>query len=108
MKVANATVEYINNQLRAYNGKCATLRLKDVLNAGMTTKTTDVTGEQAHARYTLTFRTSPGGAVFQAAVEWLGVKVRTDSDILRLNEYRSHAGCIKHIIHKKWCYCLRT
>ena len=106
-EVANATVEYLNTQLRIYNGKCATLRLTDVLDAGMTTKTTAVTNEQ-HTYYALTFRTSPGDAVFQAAVEWLGEEVRTDSDILRLNAYQSHAGCVEHIIHKKWCYCVRT
>jgi len=90
-----------------YNGECATLRLTDVLNAGMTTKKAAVTDEE-NTYYALTFRTTPGDAVFQAAVEWLGVNVRTDSDILRLNEYQFHAGCIEHIIHKKWCYCVGT
>ena len=97
----------MNTQLRVYNGKCATLRLTEVLNAGMTTKKAAVTDEES-TYYALTFRTNPGDAVFQAAVEWLGVEVRTDSDILRLNEYQSHAGCIEHIIHKKWCYCVGT
>ena len=105
--VANATVEYMNNQLMVYNNTCATLRLKDVLNAGMTKKTTAITSEQ-RVYYTITFRTTPGVAVFQAAVEWLGVEVRTDGDVLRLNSYQPHAGCIHHIIHKKWCYCVGT
>ena len=90
-----------------YNNSCATLSLKAVLNAGMTNKTTAVTAEQ-HVYYTLTFQTTPGDAVFQAAVEWLGLEVRTDSDILRLNSYRQQAGCIHHIVHKKWCYCVGT
>jgi len=105
--VATATVEYINTQLSVYNNKCAPLRLRTVINAGMTTRTAAVTAQQ-HIYYTLTFRTTPGNAVFQAAVESLGVEVRTDSDILRLNAYRQHAGCIQHIIHKKWCYCVGT
>jgi len=107
LKVAKATVEYMNSQLKVFNDTCATLRLKDVLNAGMTTKTAVVTDEQ-QSYYTLTFRTSPGDAVFQGAVEWLGAQVRTDSDILRLNSYRLHAGCIEHVIYKKWCYCVGT
>ena len=107
MKVATATVEYMNSELKVYNDACATLRLKDVLNAGMTTKTAALTDEQ-HTYYALTFRTSPGDAVFQAAVEWLGVEVRMDSDILRLNAYRRHSGCIEHVVYKKWCYCVGT
>jgi len=103
--VAKATVEYLNSQLTVYNNTCATLRLKAVLNAGMTKKTSAMMGEE-HVYYTLTFRTSPGDGVFQAAVQWLGVKVHTDTDILRLNEYRPHAGCIQHVLHQKWCYCL--
>jgi len=106
-KVAKATVDYMNSQLMVYKDRCAPLRLKDVLNAGMTKKTSAVTAEH-HVYYTLTFSTTPGQAVFQAAVEWLGVQVRTDSDILRLNEYRPHAGCIQHILHQKWCYCVGT
>ena len=104
-RVATATVEYINSQLSAYN-KCATLRLKEVINAGMATKAA-VTAQQ-YVYYTLTFRTTPGDAVFQAAVESLGDEVRTDCDILRLNAYRQQAGCIHHIVHKKWCYCVGT
>jgi len=100
-------VEYINSQLSVYNKSCATLRLKAVLNAGVTNETTAITAEK-HVYYTLTFTTTPGDAVFQAAVEWLGVQVRTDSDILRLNSYRQHAGCIHHILHQKWCYCVGT
>jgi len=97
----------MNGQLSLYNGKCATLKLQTVLNAGMTSKTAAVTAQQ-HIYYTLTFQTTPADGVFQAAVEWLGVEVRTDSDILRLNAYRQHAGCIQHIVHKKWCYCVGT
>jgi len=97
----------MNKELRVYNGKCATMRLKAVLNAGMTMKTTAVTAKE-HIYYTLTFRTAPGDGVFQAAVQWLGENVHTDSDILRVNEYRSHSGCVRHIIHKKWCYCVGT
>jgi len=83
------------------------MRLTDVLNAAVTTNMTAVTDEQS-IHYALTFKTSPGGAVFQAAVEWLSVEVRTDSDVLRLDEFHTHAGCIKHIIHRKWCYCVGT
>jgi len=105
--VAKATVEYVNNQLSLYNDTCAKLRLTAVVNAGMTTKTTAVTGEQ-NIYYTLTFRTTPGDGVFQAAVQWLGAEVHTDADVLRLNEYRSHSGCVQHILHQKWCYCRGT
>ena len=105
--VARATVEYINTQLMIYNNSCATLQLEAVLNAGVTSRRTAITAE-THLNYTLTFRTSPGNAVFQAAVEWLGVNVRTQSDILRLNSYREQAGCVQHIVHKKWCYCVVT
>ena len=97
----------MNTQLRVYKGKCATMRLTSILNAGMTTNTTALTDEQ-NTYYALTYITSPGDAVFQAAVEWLGAKVRTDSDVLRLNEFHHQAGCIQHIIHRKWCYCVRT
>jgi len=106
-RVARATVEYINTQLMVYKNLCAKLQLEAVLNAGMTDRTTAITVEK-HVYYTLTFRTSPGNAVFQTAVEWLGVKVRTQSDILRLNSYREQAGCVQHILHKKWCYCVVT
>ena len=106
-RVARATVEYINTQLIVYNNTCATLQLEAVLNAGMTSKMTAVT-EEKHIYYTLTLRTSPGNAVFQAAVEWLNVSIRTESDILRLNSYKQHAGCVQHILHKKWCYCVGT
>ena len=106
-KVARATVEYINTQLMIYNNSCAKLQLETVLNAGVTNRTTAIIAEK-HVYYTLTFRTSPGNAVFQAAVEWLGVNVRTESEILRLNSYREQAGCVQHIVHKKWCYCVVT
>ena len=97
----------MNSRLKVYNGTCATLRLKDILNAGMTTKTAALTDKQ-HTYYALTFKTTPGDAVFQAAVEWLGEEVRIDTDILRLNSYRPHSGCIEHLIYKKWCYCVGT
>ena len=105
--VARAVVEYINSQLKIYKNSCAALQLEAVLNAGVTNRTTAVTAEK-HVYYTLTLRTSPGNAVFQAAVEWLDGNVRMESDILRLNSYREHAGCVRHILHKKWCYCVRT
>jgi len=108
VNVAEAAVEYMNIELRVYNGTCATLRLKDVLNAGMTTQTAPLTADQ-HIFYALTFRTTPGDGVFQAAVEWIAEDVRIDRDmILRLNAYRPHSGCIEHIVYKKWCYCVGT
>ena len=103
--VARAAVEYINTQLMVYNNLCATLQLEAVLNAGVTNRTTAITADK-HVYYTLTFRTSPGSIVFQAVVEWLGVEMRTASDILRLSRHQQHAGCVKHILHEKWCYCV--
>ena len=103
-RVARAVVEYINSQLKVYKNSCATLRLEAVLNAGVTNRTTAVTAEK-HVYYTLTLRTSPGDAVFQVAVEWLDGSVRMESDVLRLNSYKEHAGCVQNIVHKKWCYC---
>jgi len=97
----------MNHQLTMYNSKCLTLQLAAVLNAGMTNSTTAINSEK-HIYYTLTLQTSPGNAVFQAVVEWLDVNVRMQSDILRLDSYKKHAGCIQHIVHKKWCYCVGT
>ena len=106
-RAARAVVDYINAQLMVYNNSCATLQLDAVLNAGMTNRTAAITADK-HVYYTLTLRSRPGNAVFQAIVEQLGGNMCTERDILRLNSYKEHAGCVEHILHKKWCYCVGT
>ena len=107
-RVARATVEYMNTQLKVYNS-CVALKLEAIHNAGVTNKTTATAiNLEKRVYYTLTFQTSPGNAVFQAVVEWLDAAVRMESDILRLTSYEKHAGCVEHIVHKKWCHCVGT
>lgn len=96
-------------------GSCATLRLVDIIEARNTRQQAAMTG-LPKAFYTLTYRTSPGGGVFQAIVAHVNTNssssnsnssttVEIHSDVLRLNSYAGNSGCVQHIVYKKWCHC---
>jgi hypothetical protein len=101
--VARRTVDLMNSRLSVYNGSCSRLSLRSVDEARLTNQTS-VTNHQIF--YTLTFRTEPGEGLFQAMVGRLpdgAIVIR--ADILRISPYAPYAGCIVHIVHKKWCHC---
>ena len=103
IRIATATVQYINSALAVYGATCSSLRLARGTEARITNNTSAMTSS---VFFTLTFQTQPGAGLFQAVVEPLaGSDIAVRGDILRINKYGGQAGCIQHVVHQKWCCC---
>ncbi|ELU18214.1 hypothetical protein CAPTEDRAFT_138366 [Capitella teleta] len=91
-------VRYINRKLEVHHGLCEVLSLEAVTDARK------ISSEAS--QFLLTFKTQPGGALFEATVFLRGDGTSAISgDISRINAYGDQSMCIENHGHKKFCMC---
>ncbi|XP_065164526.1 uncharacterized protein [Atheta coriaria] len=103
IKVVNFTLnEHINALLKQYD-ECYNLLLNVILDGRHFVSNSNVNYED----YTVTFRTIPGGGIFEATV-----RKYNDSNeynllgtISRLNLYGNQSKCVHDVYAKLFCYC---
>ncbi|XP_014223435.1 uncharacterized protein LOC106650121 isoform X2 [Trichogramma pretiosum] len=124
---AEFLVSELNRMLEPHSPKCAKLQLANVVDAkavseqqptssssssssessSTTTTTTPAPVSAPWTDYSVTFETSPGGAVFEASVRYHIETGHVDlvDTISRLNAYGNQSSCIDDFHMRLYCYC---
>lgn len=114
LAAANFTVAHMNKLLEGY-ALCANLTLDAILDARLLTHSESIAeGKDKIVDYTITFRTQPGGGVFEVTVrrhaEHKSAKkyrFEVTGTISRINLYGKQSECITDFHLKLYCYCKR-
>ena len=106
-KAAKATVDWLNNQVSVFGGRCAKLLLNSVFSAALDSNgSTTATG--AKRTYVITIRTKPGDGLFESFVyyESTNQTYNVFPEVNRLNKYATDGDCIQDAVARKLCYCI--
>lgn len=112
LAAANFTVAHINKLLKGY-AQCANLTLDAIFDARLLTHSDHIAeGKDDNiVDYTITFRTQPGGGVFEVTVRRhksaKKIKFEVTGTISRTNLYGKQSACVTDFHLKLYCYCKR-
>ena len=105
-KAAKTTVDWLNNQVSVFGGRCAKLLQNSVFSAALdSNRSTTATG--ANRTYVITLRTKPGDGLFESFVyyESTNQTYNVFPKVNRLNKYATDGDCIQDAVARKYCYC---
>ncbi|XP_017786040.1 PREDICTED: uncharacterized protein LOC108569125 isoform X2 [Nicrophorus vespilloides] len=108
-EAANHTVNEINELLVGY-ADCVYLELEEVLDATVQINTDVIMQGTQNQDYTITFRTRPSAAVFEATVRRIFLPTNeyhfnVTGTVSRINLYGKQSLCITDFHLKLYCYC---
>lgn len=114
LAAADFSVAHMNKLLEGYS-QCANLTLDVILEARLLTHSDSIAEvKDKIADYTITFRTQPGGGVFEVTArkyaEYKSAKkyrFEVTGTISRINLYGKQSACITDFHLKLYCYCKR-
>lgn len=104
---ANFAIHYINRELEGY-AQCAELVIHSIVNARLMVHDKDIEeGDNKVQDYTLTIKTLPSNAIFEATVRYVPKNSHYNviGTISRLNLYGTQSACITDYHLKLYCYC---
>ncbi|KAI4464208.1 hypothetical protein MML48_3g00011732 [Holotrichia oblita] len=109
VEAANFTVDFINRLLVGY-ADCVSLELDEVLDSSLQMQQQDIEGKRSKRDYTLTLRTKPGSALFEATVrreskENQNYDYEIVGTISRINLYGRQSLCMADFHLKLYCFC---
>ncbi|XP_065164171.1 uncharacterized protein [Atheta coriaria] len=110
VQAVNHTVQHINNLLIGY-ADCLTLKLVSIEDARELTNDNELKEYTRSTRdFTVTFKTEPGGAIFEATVRREEMNSNTPNytvtgTVSRINLYGEQSRCITDFHLKLYCYC---
>ncbi|GFT36793.1 uncharacterized protein NPIL_471631 [Nephila pilipes] len=106
---ATATIRHINDLLKDGGSSvvegCATLTLKVIRTAHLV-KTAEETEEDSEFKVRVVIEAEPSGGIFEATTLVRGTEAKVLVDVSRINPYGDQSNCIKHVILRKYCYCI--
>lgn len=108
IEIATFTTEYLNGLLKPYED-CVNLTLHEITSASLAKSGDNYRSVvETISDYSVSFKTMPGGAWFDATVRCTFCKAsdfKITGTVSRLNMYGNQSACIKDFNLRLYCYC---
>ncbi|GFV65486.1 uncharacterized protein TNCV_1737231 [Trichonephila clavipes] len=106
---ATATIRHINDLLKDGGSTvaedCAILTLKIIRTAHLV-QTAEDSEDDSGFKVRVVIEAEPSGGIFEATTLVKDTEAKVLVEVSRINPYGDQSNCIKHVILRKYCYCV--